>query len=207
MIAYATIEDLRSQLGAPKTPDASAAYAAKMLHPLPDVKVVADRIAYLVEHCKGKSVVEFGASGSASKAIRGVAALFYGVDREDSGLLVDGFDLDDVAQTSLPAAPFSPDIIICGEVLEHLSNPGWFLARLHSQFAGVPVLITVPNAFSSAAQNWLKKGYENVNADHVAWYSPKTLSVLLERAGYSTGDLAYYNGTGPTAEGLIVYAE
>ena len=206
-MSYATIEDLRSQLGAPKTSDASAAYAAKMLHALPETKVVADRIAYLVEHCKGKRVVEFGASGKASEAVRAAAAQFFGVDRAASDGVV-AFDLDEVEQfLLLPAPTFDPDIIVCGEVLEHLSNPGWFLTRLKKQFVGVPLLITVPNAFSSCAQRWLAKGFENCNKDHVAWYSPKTIAVLLERAGYVPADLAYYNGTGPTAEGLIVYAE
>ena len=206
-MSYATIEDLRSQLGAPKTPDASAAYAAKMLHALPETKVVADRIAYLVEHVKGKRVVEFGASGKASEAVRAAAAQFFGVDRT-AGDRVVGFDMDDVSVGWLPMpTSWFPEIVVCGEVLEHLSNPGWFLQRLRRHLPDVPLVITVPNAFSSAAQKWIAKGYENVNADHVAWYSPKTIAVLLERAGYVPADLAYYNGTGPTAEGLIVYAE
>ena len=122
------------------------------------------------------------------------------------------FDLDDVS-LDLPDTVFNtvggsePDIIVCGEVLEHLSNPGWFLTRLRRQYPGVPVLVTVPNAFSEAAIKWLAKGKENVNIDHVAWYSPHTLRVLLQRAGYTTGDLYYYGGTDPLAEGLIVVAE
>jgi hypothetical protein len=88
-----------------------------------------------------------------------------------------------------------------------LGNPLWFLTRLKRQYPGVPLIITVPNAFAAGQPAWLAKGFENVNDDHVAWYSPKTLSVLLTRAGYETGDLYYYHGTGPTAEGLIVVTE
>jgi hypothetical protein len=209
-VSYATIEDLRSQLGGTKTADPSPAYAEKMLHKLPETKVV-DRAEFILSHVTGKRVLEFGASGPMHEAIVKAAALCVGVDREDAPGVI-GFDLDDVAR-DLPDTTFnevggsSLDIIVCGEVLEHLSNPGWFLTRLKRQFAGVPVIITVPNAFAEAGKQWLKKGYENVNKDHVAWYSPKTLSVLLERAGYTCGDLYYYNGTGPTAEGLIVIAE
>ncbi len=72
---------------------------------------------------------------------------------------------------------------------------------------GIPVLITVPNAFATAGRQWLAKGKENVNIDHVAWYSPRTLATLLNRAGYTYADLFYYNGDGPTAEGLIVVTE
>lgn len=205
-MSYATIDALREQLGAKQGPEQSAAYAEKMLHPLPEVKVVADRIAYLLEHVTGKRVVEFGASGAASLAIRKAASDYFGVDRTDDPPVI-GFDLDDVSLLTVPTPVWTPEIVICGEVLEHLSNPGWFLTRLRRQWSGVPVLITVPNAFCAGAQKWLAKGMENVNRDHVAWYSPKTLSVLLERVGYVRADLAYYNGTGPTAEGLIVVAE
>lgn len=205
-MSYATIDDLRSQLGARQTPEHSAAYAEKMLHALPETKVVADRVAYLLEHVRGKRVLEFGATGPASVSIRQAAADYFGVDRTADGCVV-AFDLDDVHAEALPAPAWTPEIVVCGEVLEHLSNPGWFLTRLRRQHPAVPVILTVPNAFSSAAQKWLGKGYENVNRDHVAWYSPKTLSVLLERVGYTQADLAYYNGTGPTAEGLIVVAE
>ncbi len=137
-------------------------------------------------------------------AIVKAAAAVVGVDRED-GAGVTGFDLDDVSQASLPAA--TPEVIVCGEVIEHLSNPGWFLTRLHRQYPGVPLIVTVPNAFSAIAARWIAKGKENVNGDHVAWYSPKTLSVLLSRAGYDAAELFFYNGNGPTAEGLIVVTE
>lgn len=202
-MSYATIDDLRSQLGSAKTPEESAAYAARMLHELPEPKTV-DRATFILDHCRGKRVLDFGASGALHAALRQAAAAYQGIDREERDQ-VRGFDLDDVTKSHLPN--YQADIIVCGEVLEHLSNPGWFLVRLRRQYAGIPTIITVPNAFSKVAQHWLAKGRENVNADHVAWYSPKTLQTLLERAGYVTGGLFYYNGEGPTAEGLLVVTE
>lgn len=203
-MSYATIDDLRSHLGKKVESAPTLEYAAKMLHPLPETKVV-DRTEFILALVKGKRVLDFGASGALHRDVMKVARAYLGVDRED-GLFVRGFDLDDVTETLLPVFD-DTEVILCGEVLEHLSNPGWFLTRLRAQYPGVPVLISVPNAFSTIAQSWLKKGFENVNEDHVAWYSPKTLSVLLERAGYTTGDLYYYNGHGPTSEGMIVLAE
>lgn len=199
---FATIEDLRSQLG-DRAVTPTSDYAARMLHDLPEIKVV-DRAEFILAMVKGKRVLEFGASGPMHDAIQKAASVCYGVDRVDGPGVV-AFDLDDVTVTELPFAP--AEVIVCGEVIEHLSNPGWFLTRLRRQYDGIPVVITVPNAFSSIAAKWIAKGKENVNADHVAWYSPKTLSVLLERAGYATGDLYFYNGSGPTAEGLIVVTE
>lgn len=214
-MSYATIDALRAELGG--KPDRSPEYLAKMMHPIPKAETV-DRKAFILKHVAGKRVLEFGASGPMSAAIQEVASEYFGVDREDDPARgVQGFDLDDVTKSYLPSWSQTDfvrlDVIICGEVLEHLSNPGHFLQRLKTQFtdndqhAGVAIIITVPNAFSSAGQKWIARGMENVNADHVCWYSAKTLSALLQRAGYTVGGLFWYGGDGPTAEGLIVVTE
>lgn len=201
---YASIDDLRSQLGKASPSASDVEYAVKMMHPLPSAPTV-DRVAFILKRCAGRRVLEFGATGRLHEAIRQSAALCIGVDREYGDGVI-GFDLDDVSQPMLPGVA-DCDLIVCGEVVEHLSNPGWFLSRLRSQFPGVPAIITVPNAFSSIAQAHVKRGIENVNADHVCWYSPRTLKTLLERAGYSLIDFCYYNGEGPSAEGLIAVVE
>ena len=206
-LSHATIDDLRARLGtAPKASD-DPAYRAKMLHKLPEAKTV-DRVAFILKHCTGKRVLEFGASGKLHEELRKVSD-YIGVDRAEGDRVL-AYDLDDTTYVDLSyvaAAAPAPEVIVCGEVLEHLGNPLHFLTRLRKQYAGTPTIITVPNAFGAAGAGWLAKGYENVNRDHVAWYSPKTISVLLERAGYSIGQLFYYNGEGPTAEGLIVVTE
>jgi 2-polyprenyl-3-methyl-5-hydroxy-6-metoxy-1,4-benzoquinol methylase len=201
-VSYHTIDELRSQLGG--APAHSAEYVAKMMHPIP-ITTEVKREAFILSHCQGKRVLEFGASGPLHEAIVKVATFAMGVDRERAPGVVD-FDLDDVSQSWLPSLS-NVDIIVCGEVLEHLGNPQHFLARMKRQYAGVPVIITVPNAFSAVGHKWAAKNVENVNADHVAWYSPKTLSVLLQRAGYSVGALFWYGGSGPTADGLVVVTE
>jgi hypothetical protein len=199
-VSYVTIDALRSHLGQSPVREA---YAAKQLHPLPQAETV-KRDSFVLDLVRGKRVLEFGASGPLHRAVRSAAASYLGVDKAGSDGVV-AFDLDDVSQSALPA--FDAEIILCGELLEHLSNPGWFLARLKRQYPAIPLLVTVPNAFSAIARTWLARGVENVNQDHVAWYSPHTLRVLLQRAGYTQADLAYYNGDGPTAEGLVVLTE
>ena len=205
-MSYATISDLRSQLGsAPKTPTQEA-YARKQLHQVPDAPVV-NRAEFVLTRCEGKRVLEFGASGKLHEAVVAIAAKVMGVDRADAdGVL--GFDLDDVTQSHVPDPyDFAPEIILCGEVLEHLGNPQWFLTRLRRQYPGVPVLITVPNAHSRSGANALQAGTENVNIDHVSWYSYRTLRTLLERVGYTMTLCGWYNGAPLVAEGLIVMAD
>jgi hypothetical protein len=206
MSAYASIDDLRSQLGKQSPSPSSMSYTEKMLHKIPVAEVI-DREAFILEHCTGKRVLEFGASGPMHDGILKVAADVLGVDREhrkQGNDIVIGFDLDDVTQAYLPGTHFTPEVIVCGEVLEHLSNPGWFLTRLRRQFGDTPTIITVPNAFSAAAQKQLLKGIENVNADHVAWYSFRTLKTLLGRAGYTDFSFAWYRGHPLIAEGIVV---
>lgn len=212
-MSYATLDELRGSLGQTK-PAHSAAYAAKMLHDLPAGENV-DRTVFLLKKVAGKRVLEFGASGPMSEGIRKAAAEYYGVDRlADPSRNVQGFDLDDVSMDHLPSWSQTDfvrlDVIVCGEVLEHLANPGHFLQRLktqfvdHEQHAGISIILTVPNAYTAVGRKHLKEGVENVNIDHVAWYSPRTLRTLVERYGYTIREFAYYNGDGPSAEGLIM---
>lgn len=224
-MSYATLDSLRESL-AGASPTYSPEYKAKQLHDLPKAENV-NREKFILKHCADKQVLEFGASGKLHEAIVAVAKLAIGVDLVGShgpGCVlhengkgetvgtghVHGQDLDDTERV-IRVFPFTegdkPDVIICGEILEHLGNPLSFLQRLHESYAGVPTIITVPNAYNAGSLKWLAQGIENVNADHVAWYSPKTISVLLTRAGYTVGGLFYYNGQGPTSEGLVVVTE
>ena len=203
-MSYATLADLRSNLGGQSglTPE----YVAKMMHDVPRTTVV-DRTVFVLQQVAGKRVLEFWASGALHDGIVKAAATAHGVDREStSDGRVEGFDLDDPMQAALPISDRPPQIIVCGETLEHLSNPGWFLHRLKAQFAGIPVVLTVPNAFGKAATGHINAGKENVNIDHVCWYSYTTLKCLLSRAGYTITAFHWYGGEPYTAEGLIVVA-
>lgn len=202
MTAFATVDALRESLAAPAGRAPSPEYAAKMLHPVPDAPVV-DRVRFVLNRVRGRRVLELGASGPLHAAIVREAAYAVGIDRAPAeGVL--GFDLDDVGRPDIPCPDLDPELVVAGEVLEHLSNPGFTLARLRRQFPGVPVLVTVPNAFSAAARRRMAGGVENVNLDHVAWYSWRTLKTLVERAGYEVVEFCWAGPGDPgTAEGLI----
>lgn len=211
-------------------------YVSKQLHAIPPAKLV-DRTGFILERCKGKVVLDIGASGYMHEAIVSVAKKCYGIDRPPnidgwSDILprimskdLWGIDLDDQPLKELTALREQIDeveLIICGEVLEHLSNPGRFLEALQEVFKvpghnvsdilscipAAQTVFTVPNAFSAIARRRLEKDMlENVNIDHVAWYSPRTLKTLLERAGYEIKQWACYNGPWPFSEGIIVVCD
>lgn len=196
----ATIDDIRTELSryGDKTPE----YWHKQMHRLPDASVV-NRQQFIVERCRGKRVLDVGASGVLHDAIDQAASRCYGIDKDyRPGVKV--LDLDECGE-AWPEFE-NVEIVVCGEVLEHLSNPGNLLARIRRSH-NCPLIATVPNAYSRIAQLHLRSGYENVNRDHVAWHSPQTLKVLLARAGYEVREWYGYNGQWPTCEGIIAVAE
>lgn len=91
------------------------------------------------------------------------------------------------------------DLIIAGEVMEHLGAPAALLDGVRPLLApGAELVITVPNAycafrFASYALSRRRGNPEPVHPDHVSYYSESTLSRLLERSGYEVLDLAFYD--------------
>lgn len=216
-MTFATIDSLRESLAGPPRKVRSPEYALKMMHELPDA-VTIDRAQFIISRAKDKAVLDIGASGALHEALKAAAKRVYAIDKPAHGgtsMCVDraDFDLDDVTQAGLPAFPWGSDdgpaveLVVAGEVVEHLSNPGHFLKRLRSAYANVPVIVTVPNAFTVAGRKHMEDGVENVNLDHVAWYSWHTLKVLVERAGYTVREFYWYNGEPGFAEGLIFVLE
>lgn len=180
-------------------------YVTKQLHRIPAAPVV-DRVAYIVERCQGKRVLNLGcASGTLHSEINKVSKAIYGVDILQGISTWMVCDLDRHPEQILPScAELGIDIIVAGETLEHLANPGNLLEVL--RVIGAPLLVSVPNAFSDAGRHWLLRGYENVHRDHFAWYSWHTLKALLERSHFQVTDCLWYNGHPYTAEGLIMRA-
>lgn len=205
MPATASLVDLLEEVGnyGRRTPE----YFQKMMHRIPDAPVV-NRTKFIQAKCKGKSVVNFGsASGALHGNIKEVAATIFGVDKvEPADMLV---DLDDefCPLHGLPPA----NVYVCGEIIEHLSNPGMFLKKLRRVMTkegekGAELIVSVPNALAEVLKLHAKTGWLNVNEDHVAWFCWNTLKTLLGRHGFTITERAYYEGRPVFAEGLIAVA-
>jgi 2-polyprenyl-3-methyl-5-hydroxy-6-metoxy-1,4-benzoquinol methylase len=82
------------------------------------------------------------------------------------------------------------DIVIAGDIIEHLSNPGRMLDGI-KRFcrADTRVIITTPNAFG--APNYLRysAGRFHEGAEHVMSFNEQNLVTLLQRHGYAVAEL------------------
>lgn len=86
------------------------------------------------------------------------------------------------------------EVVVAGELIEHLSNVGQFLDRVQAHLTRNGVfIVTTPNAFSlrHMARSILF-GVVPTNAEHTALYCPKTLRNILNRHGFRVLQQMYY---------------
>lgn len=191
----------------------SSEYHEKMVHKVPSFPEV-DRVIYCTAQAEGKVCLSLGCTGDIQKMLNEAASTSIGIDKytpnaDERPSEFTKIDLDAIAQLS-PAQVFvheKVDVIVAGETLEHLTNPGTVLLYLKERYPETPLVVTVPNAFGSVGMEWmLKKSVELVNKHHVAWYSYWTLKMLLEKTGWSPQEWRWYKGKPLFAEGLICKA-
>jgi 2-polyprenyl-3-methyl-5-hydroxy-6-metoxy-1,4-benzoquinol methylase len=86
------------------------------------------------------------------------------------------------------------DVVIAGELIEHLTNPGLFLERAnyHLRKNGL-IIITTPNVFSSGNVLRSLLGMKvKINEQHVCYYDVQTLSQLFDRYGFKVQDIYWH---------------
>ncbi len=87
------------------------------------------------------------------------------------------------------------DVVIAGEIIEHLSNPGNMLlsARRHLRKNGI-LIITTPNAFSFD-RSLIALLRENIptNPEHTVYFTRGTVTELLRRYGFKVSEFYYVN--------------
>ena len=180
---------------------------------LRDLKLV-DRAAYLLEACRGRRVLHLGATDAPATeaALRGgyflhgqlrqVAAAIVGMDNNQAmiDLLRIAHGIDDICYGDIEVCGDYPagryDVVVAGEILEHLSNPGRALAALRDHLGpDTRLIVTVPNAYSLKGFLRAWAGHEWIHPEHVAHHSLRTLSELLRRHGFAVEQaFGYVNG-------------
>lgn len=201
--SFPSLEDIRQEMW--DLGRLQPEWSDKMLHPVPDAETV-DRLAFLRGVCSGKRVLNLGsASGGLHSHLAAVSASIVGVDKEPGADIQCDLDKepDNLYRCLGHGPPF--DIIVAGELIEHLTNPGRLLdsLRLLMTDRETGLIITVPNASGRTYQHHNGQLHEIVNSDHCVWFSWQTMTTLLTKCGMYINGWCWYNGKPGKAEGLI----
>jgi ubiquinone/menaquinone biosynthesis C-methylase UbiE len=169
---------------------------------------------FILDHCVGRRVLHLGCVGETDvspevkiEAFRSkrvlhprlmeVAREVVGVDLDaktiklirsklDTGNLVIG----DVEHLENCAIDGTFDVIVCGDLVEHITNPGLMLEGMKRFMTPEnSVIMSTPNQFSLLANIRFSLESYREGAEHVTVFSKLTLTHLLERHGYQLREL------------------
>jgi 2-polyprenyl-3-methyl-5-hydroxy-6-metoxy-1,4-benzoquinol methylase len=172
----------------------------EMVHKLPHAELV-DRFEYLRDLCAGRRVIHVGfvdagcqelneqAGAWLHEHLASTARELVGVDLDTAGVddarargyeayAIDCCDVDAVSAAGIAPA----EVVVAGEVIEHLDDPGSFLEGVHSLVApGGVLVVTTPNAAGLFNAFALLANLEVNHPDHVVLFSCRTLDAMLAR--------------------------
>ncbi|MDD3797808.1 MAG: class I SAM-dependent methyltransferase [Novosphingobium sp.] len=163
------------------------------------------KIAFAAERCSGKRVLDLGCvmhdpESYASRyflhrAISEVAREAVGLDLYEAGvnqLRARGYDVHvGDAENFAFDEPF--DVIVAGDIVEHLSNLEGFLKSCDANLAeGGVVVVQTPNPWywRNVVKSVLYREVPN-NLEHTCWFCPRTWRQLIERYGFELGAVQF----------------
>jgi 2-polyprenyl-3-methyl-5-hydroxy-6-metoxy-1,4-benzoquinol methylase len=182
-----------------------------------------NREEFLLDYCRGKDVIHLGCCGSPYCQERylegnlfhvkliGTAKKVIGVDIDEQSINflknagINNLKVADVENLNIESEPSDFQIILAGEILEHLDNPGSFLRGINrlsnknTEFIITTINTPTLKSFIRALGN-----KEMVHHDHVCYYSIKTLTQLLNRFSLSIINYFYYCAPRVSESGIMV---
>ena len=168
-----------------------------------------ERNEFLKSIALGKTVLHlgavdkgFGEIASLHRNLMKVSKKVVGVDMDKGGIqeckelgidnILEG-NVEHLELVSLPESNY--DVIVAGEILEHLSNPGMFLEGIKKFFSPhTQMVITTPNALALHRFLLSFLRVESQHPGHSISFSYTTLTSLLKRHGFSIDRVLYYRG-------------
>lgn len=178
---------------------------------------VIDRMAYLVELCRGKKVIHLGCADhlelisskrknnmwlhdlltNASEQCIGFDINKKAVEYINRDLGINNVFYEDIIKNPSNRMYNSEwDIMVMGEILEHVDNPVEFLSTIKKLYKGYlkRLAITIPNALRLENYIFSQKGYECINSDHRYWFTPYTISKVIHEAGLEVEEILMTTG-------------
>lgn len=176
---------------------------ALLAHRLPRAQLV-DRIEFLVGASRGLRVIHVGFADARYRHLQKeseswlhehlgeVASSLVGVDVDVAGveearsLGFEAYAADCCDREALAGLGLEPgDVVIAGELIEHVRCPGDLLGALHVLCRpGGTLIVTTPNASGWVNPMAALAGYEVNHPDHVVLFTWSTLTNLLQQEGW-----------------------
>jgi hypothetical protein len=170
-----------------------------------------NRINYIKNKCTGKAVLDLGCYDETAlnkqnsgywlfEEISIVAETLIGIDNSikipENGIILNeqtkilNGDIVDFNYKEL--SEYSFNIIVAGELIEHLTNTISFFNKMSSEFPGKKLICTTPN--STSLSNILLSLFkrESTHIDHKQIYSFKTLNTLCRIASFRDWKIVPY---------------
>lgn len=174
--------------------------------------------SFISDRCRGKTVLDLGCVRHSAewalkdtnwlhKRIKAVAKKVVGVDylpEEIAKINSHGYDVifGDVTKPLNITEKF--DVIVAGDLLEHLANFEGFFSNCKMLLKPEGMLIiTTPNPFFCGEFHYVsfKKNFV-VNPEHTCWIDPQCLSQLSNRLGFGIKEIVYIRASWPL-KGMI----
>lgn len=174
-----------------------------------------DRITFIARVCARCRVLDLGAMDETAWTAKRGRGTWLHEEIGHSALRVDGIDNSTLVPAEglrtasnatiqrgdicdprrlVAALADGPDVVVAGELIEHLENPLQFLTRFTQidRLSGKILILSTPNA--TALHNVLigLTHRESTHQDHLCVLSYKTLSTLCRRAGFVEWEIIPY---------------
>lgn len=170
-----------------------------------------DRLSYIADLCKGKTVLDIGCYDETALEkrdteywlhgrISGSAIRVIGVDSSSlippegiqtgKNSFIHRGDGVDVPREITQGEKF--DIVVAGEFIEHIENPLRFFSNIKQKFPGMELVVSTPNGVCFANTLLGSIGREVQHPDHLHNFTFKTLNTLCMRAGFQEWEIVPY---------------
>ena len=153
---------------------------------------------------EGKRVLDVGcSSGYLAEPLAGLGNTIVGIELDPAAAraaeaFCERVHVGDVETMELPLDPGSFDVVLCGDVVEHLRDPVGALARLRPFLKpGGRLVLSTPNVANWAvrasllAGRWRYTDRGILDRSHTHLFTRATLREAVERAGYRVDQIDF----------------
>ena len=155
------------------------------------MKHYSSRLEVILRYCREKKVLDIGSTGQTEaynlwQFLKKVGSSVCGIDivpSPDPGIILGDMETYNFNDDY--------DVIVAGDVIEHVENQGRFLRNVHRHLrADGHFIVTTPNA------KWLTVFFKP-NPTHALWHDRHTLAYVLEQNGFRVIEFGHYFGNKP----------